>query len=453
MKLFYILISFVLVNLPVTNAQNFTVIDTLPEGAYGAAAWGDYDNDGDKDLVYIAQAIPDFFTVYENVNNIFIPVPQYFSPMFNSSAKWADLDNDGFEDLVVNGMDTVLNAVTKIWKSNGNGTFSDIPNSIPGFSAGSVAIADYNNDGWNDIAVTGNDNAGAHGAFIFRNNGNLSFTDINASLTGVHFGELQWGDFNNDSLPDLVINGIHSPSWRVRIYQNMNNDVFQELPQYIQGSAGTVDWLDYDNDGWLDLLISGYDSTSVHNLTHLHKNNGNGIFTLQATTLPVFGEPSGAAVADFNNDGNVDVCFIGSSDLNPVSFSAFAEGNGTSNFNILPFTDGNIMNPFAEASDIDNDGDVDLIFGTYILLNNQVTGIKENILLSEINIFPNPSSAIIHFKTDMEDVKIFDNKGSLVLSNPDKTRKLDLTGFETGLYFIRAVEDEIPVQGKVMLVR
>ena len=38
--------------------QNFTVIDTLPDGAYGTAAWGDFDNDGYKDLAYLTQALP-----------------------------------------------------------------------------------------------------------------------------------------------------------------------------------------------------------------------------------------------------------------------------------------------------------------------------------------------------------------------------------------------------------
>jgi len=88
-----------------THAQSFTVIDTLPDGAYGNAAWGDFDNDGFKDLAYITQAPPDAICkIYHNVGNVFTEVAQHFPLLYNAGVKWGDLNNDGFEDLVANGM-------------------------------------------------------------------------------------------------------------------------------------------------------------------------------------------------------------------------------------------------------------------------------------------------------------------------------------------------------------
>ena len=81
------------------HSQSFTVIDTLPDGAYGTAAWGDFDNDGFKDLVYITQALPDAICkIYHNVGNVFTETSQQFPLLYNAGAKWADLNNDGFDD-------------------------------------------------------------------------------------------------------------------------------------------------------------------------------------------------------------------------------------------------------------------------------------------------------------------------------------------------------------------
>src|SRR3954463_2013490 len=141
-----------------STAQTFTVIDTLPDGAYGNAAWGDFDGDGFKDLAYITQALPDAICkIYHNTNNVFTEVVQQFPLLYNSGVKWGDLNNDGFDDLVVNGMDSAFINRTFIYQSLGNGSFVSVSNTIPGLSSGAVDIADYNGDGLKDIAVTGMD--------------------------------------------------------------------------------------------------------------------------------------------------------------------------------------------------------------------------------------------------------------------------------------------------------
>jgi hypothetical protein len=107
-------------SLNVTYAQHFTVIDTLPDGAYGTAAWGDFDNDGYKDLAYLTQALPNTICkVYHNVDDVFTEVPQFFPYLFNPGAKWGDLNNDGFDDLVVNGMDSLFHCRTFVYQSMG----------------------------------------------------------------------------------------------------------------------------------------------------------------------------------------------------------------------------------------------------------------------------------------------------------------------------------------------
>jgi hypothetical protein len=377
MKSFLLITGFALIfSVQKSACQIFTVIDTLPDGAYGNAAWGDFDGDGFMDLAYITQAPPDAICkIYHNVGDVFTEVTQQFPLLYNAGVKWGDLNNDSFDDLVVNGADSVLENVTYIYQSLGNGNFISIPNTIPGLTAGSVDIADYNNDGLKDIAVTGMDSVGVEHAYIFKNLGGFNFTDIHATLFGIHFGELKWGDYNNDSLPDLVINGIGSLDFRTRVYKNMGADSFQLQPMYMKGSGGTVDCADFDNDGWLDILVTGYDSTSSSTFTELHHNNMNGTFSVVPTNLPDFGEPSGTAIADYDLDGSPDACFIGGTSVFPSVGSALALHTGLNAFNVQPFFHSNIINPILSTADIDNDGDYDLVFSNYIIRNDLVTGI------------------------------------------------------------------------------
>jgi hypothetical protein len=297
-----------------SKGQTFTVIDSVPDGAYGTAAWGDFNNDGFKDLVYISQVLPDAACKIYSFNGVsFSEINQQLPLLYNAGACWGDLNNDGFDDLVVNGLDSVLNEVTRIYQSDGSGSFISMPNTIPGLSAGSVDIADYNNDGWNDIAVMGYGTGGEF-TYIYKNNGGFSFTNINAQLSGGHFSEIKWGDYNNDGLKDLLVNAASmSVNEHARIYKNMGADSFLVQNIYMKGSMGTADWCDFDNDGWLDILISGVDSTSAHNFTELHHNNQNGTFSVIMSALPEFGEPSSVAIGFFDNNNLADVCFIGGS--------------------------------------------------------------------------------------------------------------------------------------------
>jgi hypothetical protein len=421
------------------QVPNFTVIDTLEEGAYGAAAWGDCNNDGFMDLCYISQILPDAACeVYINNNNVFTRTQQGFPLLYNPAVIWADFNNDGFDDLVMNGMDSLLNSKTYIYQSNGNGTFTTIANTIPGLSAGSVDVADYNNDNLLDIAITGNDSVGQNHAYIYKNNGNFSFTNINAAITGIHFGELQWGDYNNDNLADLVVSGRDIDA-STKLFKNMGNDVFAQVPQGFIGAAGTADWLDYNNDGWLDMLLTGTDSTFVANVTVIYTNNQDGTFTLANTNLPEFGEPSKADIADINNDGNSDILLMGGNEQF-FNLSAIALGNGTATYSINAFIDGTVNNPNVEAADIDNDGDIDLLWGFYILRNDSPLSIDDATSNDGITIYPQPASGIVNIKSakEIKAITVYTMNGSRVFNSVVNSTQtaINIDNLVNGMYII-----------------
>ena len=128
----------------------------------------------------------------------------------------------------------------------------------------SVAVADFDGDGWQDFYVTSSREDSAN--HLYRNNGDGTFEDVAAALgvadvnhrdTGVSMGAV-WGDYDNDGYDDLLLYRYGRPE----LFHNEQGRRFVAtgartgLPDRV--NANTATWLDYDRDGRLDLFIAGY---------------------------------------------------------------------------------------------------------------------------------------------------------------------------------------------------
>jgi enediyne biosynthesis protein E4 len=154
-------------------------------------------------------------------------------------AQFIDMDNDGKLDLVVTGAQNDTTGVanpTKIYRNNGNGTFTDVDTITghPLLASGAVdpnglKLIDYDNDGKLDLyfhdnlSTTGNQR-------LYHNNGNWQFTDVTAAMglsggstTGAGGYDSVWGDINHDGAQDLIdtnnqtFNGVSTPE---KVYIN-----------------------------------------------------------------------------------------------------------------------------------------------------------------------------------------------------------------------------------------
>ncbi|MEO0245051.1 MAG: FG-GAP-like repeat-containing protein, partial [candidate division WOR-3 bacterium] len=190
-----------------------------------------------------------------------------------------------------------------------DGTFTDVTGTAIPFDTRcgrGVEWCDYDNDGDADIYVS---NYRLQPNFLYRNNGNGTFTDV-AGSAGVagsyHSYGSAWGDYDNDGDFDLIMPNIHDYP---RLYRNNGNGTFTEVTSsaglYIYGEYSAGLWFDYDNDGDLDLyLMQFYDGY----FTKLMRNNGNGTFTDVTSQAGVGVEDCNSAiVGDFNNDGFLDL--------------------------------------------------------------------------------------------------------------------------------------------------
>jgi hypothetical protein len=323
---------------------------------YGmGVAVGDYDNDGYEDLYVTAYGGNRLY--HNNGNGTFTDVTEQSGTGgsgWSTSAAWVDLDNDGLLDLIVlhymkwdftdiwcgehrEGYraychpDTFPAAPPLVYHNDGHGHFTEVAAKIgmgqPGKGLG-LAIADFNRDGKIDIAVANDSML----EFLYQNKGDGTFEETGLTAETAVDGDgrtyagmgIDFQDYNNDGLPDLVITDLANQKYA--LYRN-NGDGSFNYESYVSGLAGItllhsgwgIRFLDYDNDGWKDLLITqGHDLDTVElNYPQLRykepmllvRNTGKGFVNVSDKSGSVFQEPwvgRGMAVGDLDNDGRLD---------------------------------------------------------------------------------------------------------------------------------------------------
>ncbi|HUX94427.1 MAG TPA: FG-GAP-like repeat-containing protein, partial [Bacteroidales bacterium] len=294
-----------------------TAIPSLTEALYwGSSAWGDYDNDGDLDILvsgnYFRAGI---CRIYTNNGNKTFTEGASFPGVYYSSVAWGDYDNDGYLDILLTGIDYDGIRYAQLYRNNHNKTFSEQTGiSLAAVSNSSVAWGDYDNDGYLDIILTGQNASGTRVAKIYKNTGNNSFIEQTAiSLRGIEYGSVAWGDYDNDGDLDILLAGQEGDGNRITvIYRNNGNNSFTEQSEILLPGVAfcSVVWGDFDNDGDLDILITGKDNEEII-ISRIYCNNANNSFSEESPGIleGVFG--SSASWVDYDKDGDLDILLEG----------------------------------------------------------------------------------------------------------------------------------------------
>jgi hypothetical protein len=292
--------------------------------------------------------------------------------MFDESTAFlkADLNGDGVPDLV----ECTSEGKIETFFGNGDGTFTAGPLSAPVItfpqqflnSSIPMALGDFNGDGKIDLILPNKQQS--PGAIItLLGNGDGTFTQAPLSTAaGISANDIVVGDFNGDGNEDVAI----TDSTSFRIMLGNGDGTFTQVSQNGQINANgqsaiavaSIETTDFNGDGKTDLLVT---STSYMNSSNSFNavgvvllGNGDGSFT-QAPDLPITFLHQGSSVdgiflADFNNDGKVDLA-----GLTNLGGPAVLLGNGDGTFTTV-ITNPGSTSQLVGVADFDGDGNADL---------------------------------------------------------------------------------------------
>lgn len=290
----------------------------LHPGKDVAATFADFDNDGYLDI-FVTNTVANrlFHNVEEGKFKDIAPAAGLADWPGGSGALFADLDLEGDLDLYM-----LAAGPNRFFRNNSDGTFTELAQKM-GLAGGQArsrdaAIGDFDDDGDLDLFVANEDASN----ILFTNLRQGHFQDITAQ-SGLRSrggtGAVAVGDVDNDGFLDIFVTGLRNGEYA--LLHNRGNGVFEKdtrSPAMYRALKNVVGldarFFDFDNDGFLDLLVVGKAvgrGKSARGVRLFH-NDGSGRFKDTSSLLPQ-GLVSGfrAAVADFNEDGDMDIYLTG----------------------------------------------------------------------------------------------------------------------------------------------
>jgi uncharacterized membrane protein YeaQ/YmgE (transglycosylase-associated protein family)/predicted nucleotidyltransferase len=353
--------------------QSFTEVSTtLPGVDNSSVAWGDYDNDGDLDLIltgYTPYITPSWISrIYRNDSGVFTNINAAITGVVNSTVSWGDFDNDSDLDLLITGWTAAAVRISKIYM-NDSGVFIDLNASLTGIDFGSTSWGDYDNDGDQDILITGNTGT-ASISKIYRNDSGV-YTDINAGLQGVKYSSSSWADFDNDGDLDILLSGNTGSTKISKIYRN-NSGVFSDINAGLTGvDYSSVAWGDYDNDGDQDILLTG--NTGTEYISRIYRNDSGTFTDINAGITGVYW--GSVSWGDCDNDGDLDMLMTGQASTGRISR---IYRNDTETFTDISAGLLGVNESSVAFGDFDKDNDLDILLTGFYGTGNYVCKLYRN---------------------------------------------------------------------------
>ena len=332
--------------------KGFSAVGGLSGIDSESIAIGDYDSDKDLDFIvagWSSNELSEATRIIRNDNGVYTEIDPDVEDVDSVKLSWGDYDNDGDIDLVLSGWNGTFD-VAYLYKNSSGSLIDSGATFLMQEVSDHLLWVDYNNDGRLDLNQIGSDN------YLFRNEGT---TDFISETTNIGLcRQAEWGDMNQDAMSDFVI-GYYPAKFRIyynngttnftisdpcpiatlyecmrlgdydadgdldvvgfentssgRIIRNNGDGTYTVISDPNNCQWSSCDWGDFDNDGDLDFMVTG-EKTAGTNWSRLFRNEGSDTFTpldMGNIAVQANGEPDSLKFADFNKDGYLDFVLSG----------------------------------------------------------------------------------------------------------------------------------------------
>lgn len=412
----------------------------------------DLNNDGSRDFI-CALNYGSFAVTLSNGSGNYYP-PAYYqvvtSGFHSLDFEIADFNNDGNQDMALTDTNT---AGIRILLGNNNGVFTSTLSYPCGPKPNVFKASDFNGDGIPDLAVV---NYVSNGFSVLINNGSGSFSTPNFIVSNKAeriFAE----DFNNDGKTDLLV--IRDSSKVSTIYKGIGNGAFTAISSYSFGyQAGEIITGDFNSDNKRDIACVSTGST-----VSIVKGNGACTFTSSSvyTVSPYIGR---ICSGDLNSDGRTDILTLSGG---PQDFSILLANNSGSFFSPVDFSNVfdstsctySLSHFYAAITDMNGDGKVDVLLGpdncqaifTMTNCNTVDVGLIERKPSISLKMYPNPASDFVTFSIPshaptFSSIIIYNTLGQIVKRQSiTESAQIDIKDLDAGYYGVT-----IDFQGKIL---
>ncbi|MCK5833583.1 VCBS repeat-containing protein [bacterium] len=322
------------------DSGTFRIVAGTGISGIGYPFWGDFDLDGEPDIFFCSGIGTD--KLYANggtgylYHDVTSPAGDIANDYITEAAAWLDYDKDGDLDIYVtnsasfDSTDSIWTFYPDLFYRNEGAYFTNVTDaagiglatSTAQYGAG-IALGDWNNDSWTDIYVANGHN---FSNYLWQNNGDGTFGEVaffygvdgyneGGGIYGNSMGAC-FGDIDNDGDMDLFV-ANESPAFgystadRSFLYINEGPPYFYMTDQRaMRGISNHNDlsvpcFIDYNNDGWLDIFAT---AMAPGNYAVLYKNNADGTFTdVTEESGLILNGASAAGWGDIDMDGYLDL--------------------------------------------------------------------------------------------------------------------------------------------------
>ena len=299
------------------GAGNFTLYPTtlIYSGGFMGFDFGDSDNDGDLDLItgtnWYQNDADKTLELYRRHDGHIIT--NHVKAVSSGSVDWGDYDGDGDLDLLVVGDNERFPYESAAIYTQEQGQLrKDTVYQLPPVDLADAKWGDFNQDDLLDVAISGSSREG-NITKIYKNNGR-SLEEVAITNSEALFGTtLQWGDVDNDGLLDLVVTGSkgREDEFLVKILKNNNAQGFSEIQEVPGSYLGDLKLADFDSDGDLDFIVTGgairNQYGGIEGATRLYVNNTSLPPVVPSPPTNLSSEVSGdSVVLRWSNDSSSD---------------------------------------------------------------------------------------------------------------------------------------------------